>query len=227
MAEKPPERGKTTEGDDRNLVAAASSESGLDFETWVIDFWQKNRKTILTAIMVGLIIVVGLQLSRIVSVRRQAAISEDYAAAETDEARLEFAESHRGHPLAGAAFLTLADGAYAQGDYNEAAELYESAAGSLDIPALAFRAQLGQAVSLIQSGLNSKGEPLLEALAADEGATETIRAEALYHLASLALGAGDPEVAVGFLDQIEELAPVGVWANRASSLRNTIPVGGD
>ena len=66
MAEKRPAQGKTA-GDDRNLVDTEASEGGLDLESWVITFWHANRKTILTAIMVALVIVVGLQLYRIIS----------------------------------------------------------------------------------------------------------------------------------------------------------------
>lgn len=222
MAEKTPERGKAA-ADDRNLIDSEASAGGLDFETWVISFWQTNRRTILSAIILALVIVVGLQLYRIISAQRESATREAYAEATTDEARKAFAESHRGHSLAGAALLTLADAAYGQGDYSEAAGLYEAAASGLDLPALAFRATLGQGISLIQSGLQSKGEPTLVGLAGNPAAPEAIRSEAFYHLASLAIAADETEKARGYLDSIEELSPVGIWASRATALRNTLP----
>ena len=66
MAEKPPAKNRNT-GDDRNLIDAKASESGFDLETWVITFWLTNRKTIFTAIVLALVIVVGLQSYRIIS----------------------------------------------------------------------------------------------------------------------------------------------------------------
>ena len=222
MAEKPPAKGKNA-ADDRNLIDAEASESGLDFETWVINFWQTNRKTILSAIILALVIVVSLQLYRIISAHQESSTREAYAEATTDEAKQAFAESHQGHPLAGAALLSLADSAYGRGDYNEAAGLYEEAAGDLELPVLVFRASLGQGVSLIQFGLQSKGEPILLGLADNTAAPEAIRSEAWYHLASLAIVAGEIEKARGYLDSIEELSPVGIWASRATALRNTLP----
>ena len=223
MAEKRPVRGKT-EGDDRNLVDTEVGEGGLDFESWVINFWHTNRKTILTSIMLALVIVVGLQLYRIISAQREASTQRAYTEATTDETLKVFADSHRGHPLSGAAFLTLADEAYGRGDYNEATGYYEEAESAIDIPALTYRARIGQGVSQIQFGLPSKGEPILTDLADNEEAPAAVRSEALFHLASLAVDAGDIEQATANLDRIEEIAPVGIWASRASSLRNTLPV---
>jgi tetratricopeptide (TPR) repeat protein len=223
MAEKRPARGKTA-GDDRNLVDNEASEGSLDLESWVISFWHTNRKTILTAIMLALIIVVGLQLYRIISAQREASTLRAYTEATTDDALKAFADAHRGHPLAGAAYLTVADDAYARGDYGEATGYYEQAQDALDIPALIYRAQLGRAASQIQAGLMSKGEPILIELADNEGAPDAVRSESLFHLASLAVEAGEVEKAGRYLDRIEELAPVGIWASRAGALRNTLPV---
>lgn len=222
MAEKPPAKGKNI-GDDRNLIDAEASESGFDLEAWAITFWFANRKTILTAIMVALVLVVGLQSYRIISAKMEASTRRAYAEATTDEARKAFAESHKGHVLSGATYLTLADEAYERGDFNQAADDYERAAGILDMPALTYRADLGRAIALIQSGLPSKGTPLLKDLGGDESVPVTIRCEAYFHLASLAIEAEDFVTASDNLDKIEELAPVGIWASRASSIRNTLP----
>ena len=222
MTEKPPAKGKKT-GDDRNLIDAEASESGLDLEAWVITFWFANRKTILTSIATALLIVVGIQSYRIISARMEVSTRRAYAEATTEEARKAFAESHKGHVLSGAAYLILADEAYERGDFNQAGDNYELAAGILDLPALTYRADLGRAVAFIQSGLPSKGIPLLNELGGDEAVLVTIRCEAYFHLASLAIEAEDFAAASGYLDSIEELAPVGIWASRASSIRNTLP----
>jgi hypothetical protein len=222
MAEKPPAKGKNI-GDDRNLIDAEASESGLDLESWVITFWFANRKTILTSTALALLVVVGIQSYRIISARMEASTRRAYAEATTEEARKAFAESHKGHALSGAAYLILADEAYERGDFNQAGENYELAAGILDLPALTYRADLGRAVAVIQSGLPSKGIPLLKDLGGDEAVPVAIRCEAYFHLASLAIEAEDFATASGYLDDIEELAPVGIWANRASSTRNTLP----
>jgi tetratricopeptide (TPR) repeat protein len=222
MAEKPPAKDRNT-GDDRNLIGAEASESGLDLETWVITFWLANRKTIFTSIALALVIVVGFQSYRIISAKMEASTRRAYAEATTEEARKAFAESHKRHALGGAAYLTLADEAYERGEYNQAIDNYEMAAKILELPALTYRADLGRAIALIQSGLLSKGSPLLVDLGADEAVPAAIRCEAYHHLASLAIEAEDYDMAGGYLDNIEELAPVGIWASRVSSVRNTLP----
>jgi hypothetical protein len=222
MADPPPAKDKIG-GDDRNLIGAEASESGFDLEAWVINFWHANKKTILTAIVLALVIMVGSQSYRIILTKMEASTRRAYAEATTVEARTAFAESHNGHPLSGAAYLALADEAYERGDFNEAAGNYELAADSLDLPALTYRADLGGAIALIQSGLQSKGKPLLAEVGGDEAAPVPIRCEAYYHLASVAIEAEDFAAAGGYLDDIEELAPVGNWASRVSSLRNTLP----
>jgi tetratricopeptide (TPR) repeat protein len=222
MAEKPPAKNRNT-GDDRNLIDAKASESGFDLETWVITFWLTNRKTIFTAIVLALVIVVGLQSYRIISAKIEASTRRAFAEATTEEAMKAFAESHKGHALSGAAYLTLADKAYERGEFNQAIDNYEMAARNLDLPVLTNRAELGRAISFIQSGLPSKGIPLLLGLGADEAAPTAIRCEAYHHLASLAIEAEDYDAAGGYLDNIEELAPVGIWASRVTSIRNTLP----
>jgi len=222
MAEKPPAKGKTV-GDDRNLIDAEASDSGLDLESWVIVFWQTNRKTILGSILLALVIVIGLQSYRIISAKMEASTRRAYAEATTEEARKAFAESHKGHSLAGAAYLALADEVYQRGDFNQAGDYYELAAENLNLPVLTFRADLGRAIALVQSGLSSKGTSLMADLGRDEAVPVTIRCEAYYHLASLAIEAEDFAAAGGYLDKIEGLAPVSIWASRATALRNTFP----
>jgi len=104
MAEKPPAKHRNT-GDDRNLIDAEASESGFDLETWVITFWLTNRKTIFTAIVLALVIVVGLQSYRIISAKIEASTRRAFAEATTEEAMKAFAESHKGHALSGAAYI--------------------------------------------------------------------------------------------------------------------------
>lgn len=222
MAEKPPAKDRKS-GDDRNLIDVEASESGFDLEAWVITFWLANRKTIFTAIVLALVIVVGLQSYRIISAKMEASTRRAFAEATTEEAMKAFAESHKGHALAGAAYLTLADKEYERGEFNQAIDNYEMAGKILDLPILTYRAELGRAISFIQSGLPSKGQPLLVDLGEDETAPMAIRCEAYHHLASLAIETEDYDTAGGYLDTIEELAPVGIWASRVTSIRNTLP----
>jgi tetratricopeptide (TPR) repeat protein len=147
----------------------------------------------------------------------------DFAAANTSEKLKTFAVANRSSGLGGVAHLQLADEAYAAGNYTQAAQYYQSATDSLGDPALAARARLGQAISKIQGGQTAEGEAQLKALASAPQQLKTVRAEACYHLASLCAGAGRTDDAVKYLDQLNGIEPAGLWAQRALSLRSTLP----
>jgi hypothetical protein len=59
----------------------------------------------------------------------------------------------------------------------------------------------------------------LKALADDLAAAVSVRAEASYHVASLAAEAGDAAGLQSTLEQLTRVAPQSLWAQRASLLR--------
>ena len=77
-------------------------------------------------------------------------------------------------------------------------------------------------MSQIAAGDQGAGETTLKALQADTTATATLRAEAAYHLATLAHQAGRTDEAKQLLDEVTKIDATGLWAQRAFGLRAQI-----
>ena len=86
-----------------------------------------------------------------------------------------------------------------RGDLAAALISYDLASTSLKTPVLAARAQLGAAITRIQSGQVNEGMQTLKQLADNPKQFQALRAEAVYHLASLAAVAGQA-------DQVRQLS---------------------
>ncbi|MEO6995341.1 MAG: tetratricopeptide repeat protein [Lacunisphaera sp.] len=198
----------------------------LTFEDKAQAFWDKNKNSILlfcALILVGIIVRQGWQYF---SEMREKSRQEDYArASDKSDQLIAFAESNVGHPLAGVAYLQVADQKFEAGDYKDAAALYTKAAGSLKNDALLGRAKLGAAVSLVESGDAAGGESALKAVSADQTLIKAVRAEATYHLAALASDAGRIEDAKKLVDDVTKIDLGGPWAQRATMLLSTLSSG--
>lgn len=194
-----------------------------EFALQVRLFWEKNRSVILlfiAAIFVALLAREGWQLF---AAMRERGVQEEYAKVGDNSAQLaRFAESNSGHALAGVAWLRLADEAYTKNDFKTAAANYAKAADTLGQAALKSRARLGGALSQVASGDRAAAESALKALSADAQATTAFRAEAAYHVATLAHGAGRKDDALKALEEIAKIDPTSLWAQRGFMLRAQI-----
>ncbi|HEY4248344.1 MAG TPA: tetratricopeptide repeat protein [Lacunisphaera sp.] len=204
--------------------AAVPADPG--FEDNVQALWDKNKNFILllcALILVGIIVREGWQYF---SEMREKSRQEDYArASDKPDQLVAFAEANADHPLAGVAYLQVADRKFESGDYKDASTLYTKAAGSLKNDALLGRAKLGSAVSLIESGDSAGGESALKAVGADQTLPKTVRAEATYHLAAIASEAGRTEDAKKLVDDVTKIDAGGPWAQRATMLLSTLSSG--
>ncbi|MBL4576484.1 MAG: tetratricopeptide repeat protein [Opitutaceae bacterium] len=215
-------------GDDRNFVAVDEQYVTPGVEDRIYAFWEQNRKLILILIVAIILLIIGREVMGVLSSGRQQSIQDAYAEATTAEAKRSFAKKYRGHSLSGVALLTVADENYKAGEFTKAAADYEKAITQLEEKALGARGRLGQAISLIQSGVDSQGTSLLEDLAGDENlGVDTVRCEAYYHLSSLSREKGDIELARSYLNAVLELMPVGIWASRATSILKVLPASGE
>jgi hypothetical protein len=209
----------TPAGDDRNFVAVDETYVAPSFEDQLHVFWKKNGKIVIgvcVAILLGIVAKGGWDY---VEAQKEEGIRQEYAAATTPEKLKAFAAAHSGHTLAGIAQLRIADDAFTAGKTAEAVAGYEAAIATLKTGPLAARAQLGLAISKILSGKTSEGEAALKALASDAGQLKGVRAEACYHLASLAVDASKPDDVRKFADQLMQIDPSSPWAQRAMMLR--------
>ena len=124
-----------------------------------------------------------------------------------------FSAAHAQHSLGGIAQLRLADEAYTAGKFTEAITGYDAAFSVLKGSPLAARVQLGRSLAKIQSGKVAEGSTELKQLLDDANQLRAIRAEAGYHLASLAGEALDSA-------QVQQLSTSQVQALTSSQLNN-------
>lgn len=194
----------------------------LPFEARFETLWINNRRFIYAILAVALVLVVGRAGWNYVVAQRELAVQEAYSAATGNDTKLAtFAAANTGHALSGAAYLTLADAKYTVGSYAAAADLYTKAQTNLTNDALVGRARLGAAMSKLLSGDRANGEAALKALAADVALFKSVRAEATYHLAALAAEAGKTADVTKLTEEISQIDPSGVWAQRGLVLRAT------
>jgi predicted negative regulator of RcsB-dependent stress response len=212
-------------GDDRHVVAAGTAGAEASFEDQIQAFWKKNSRFILLLVIVGLAAIIGREAVQYMWKERERGISEAYGASDSSEKLKAFAAEHESHALAGFALLRVADEAYTAGNFTEAAASYAKAVAPLKDSPMAVRARIGAAISQALGGDRTKGEAELKTLADDMAIMAGQRAEARYHLATLAIGDGRLDDARKALDEVVQTDLTGMWAQRAFMLRSSLPAG--
>jgi len=208
-------------GDDRNLVKVDENYVAPSFEERVHRFWQKNSKVVTALLVVILLAIAAKGGWEYLQAQREREIGQAYAAATTPAQVKAFASANPQHPLAGVAHLRTADDAYGEGRFAEAATAYEQAASTLKDSAFASRARLGLAIIKLQTG-TSDNQAALKAFASDAKEVKAYRAEALYHLATLAASAKNATDVNAFSDQLMQLDPASPWTQRSLALRASL-----
>jgi len=198
----------------------AFSEADVEDRLWV--FWNRYKKPISSAITLALVLIVGYHGYGWLQAKKLAELSAAYNEATDSLSLKQFAESNDGTQLAGAAYLELADEAFEAFEYKKAAELYAKATQDLDIPLLAVRSSLGQAMALQLDGDLEGSRQAFEGVAANPAAPKSFQAEALYHLLVQCWEAGDT---AGAQARYEEIQAVGesLWSGKAQRLFETAP----
>lgn len=223
MTEKQPISPKPTSGDDRNLVGVGNTGGPMTLEDRLLLTWKNHSTLIVAGAVLIIVLIVGRGAWSSYVEARQVRISEAFGLAESIDEKRVFARDNVGHPLAGVALLGVADEVYRNGDYRMAEIEYSAALAALSDPLLVARARLGEAVSAIQSGSVSKGEPLLRGIADDEQVPAPVRAEALYQLASVQFAEKRYDNARESLDELAESPSASAWMGPMTSLRAQIP----
>jgi hypothetical protein len=209
-------------GDDRNLVAVDPT-TAVTFEDKLHLFWKKNRNVVLGFCAAVLLVIAGKGVWDYLARQKELDIENAYAAAETPEQLKAFSNEHSTHALGGIAQLRIADEAYTAGKSADAIAGYDRAISILKTGPLAARAKLGRALAQMQSGNAAEGTAALKQIAEEASQSKAIRAEAAYHLTSLAVEAKNAEEAQKYVDQLNQIDPMGAWAQRAIMLRATLP----
>ena len=203
------------------------------FEEQIRAIWEKkeNRTAVYFGCAIVVLAIIGWYGYKALAAQHEAEIEAAYAAALTPTTRRAFAQEYSRHPLAGAAFLKMADDAYTAGNYSEAIVNYDKAAAVLPGTPFATRALFGKTMCQVRSGKVSEATAMLRQLAEDTTQLKVLRCEAAYHLASLAFDDGNFADVVKFTDLVLQLDPTGMqadsgftWAKRAFILRARAPV---
>lgn len=209
----------TTPSPAENQTKEQSVPIEAGFEIAAQAFWEKNRRLILGLCVAALLVVVGREGWLYYAAQREERVRSDYTrAAERPEQLLAFAKANSGHPLASVALVQVADAKYAAGDFRAAMEHYTKAVAGLKNPGLLGRARIGAAMSQIQSGDKAAGQAALQAVQADASLPKGVRAEAAYHLATLALEAGNTQEVSRLVSEIGKIDAAGFWSQRGALL---------
>jgi tetratricopeptide (TPR) repeat protein len=205
---------------------AGATNAGLPLDEQLRAIWEKkeNRTTVYAGCAAVALIILAWYGYKALAAARENQIEAAYSAAVVPARLRAFAQEYPGHPLAGVAYLRLADDAFAAGNYTEASEDYDKAVAALPGSPFISRALLGKAVSQLRSGKTTEGVASLRQLAEDATKVKAVRCEAAYHLASLAFDAGNFEDVTKFANLIMQVDAGGVWAQRAMQLEGNIPV---
>jgi hypothetical protein len=155
--------------------------------------------------------------------QKELGIQKEYAQCVTADSYRSFAANHPGHPLTGAAEVSIADFAYLAGRYAEALGAYTAAISDLPNGPIQSRARMGQAMSQALTGKSADAEANLRKLMSDTGLLKTIRCGAGYHLAMLALDSGRGGEVQGIAEQLLRIDPSSPFAERAFTLRPALP----
>lgn len=210
-------------GDDRNLVPLDAS-TAVGFEEKLNLFWAKYRGAVVGLIVLILIAILAKAAWDYMARKREEEVGKTYAAATTPEQLKAFAAAHPDHTLGGIAQLRMADDAYAAGKAADALAGYEKAVATLKEGPLVARAKLGRTLAKLQTGKAAEATSELQQLANDAKQFKGLRAEAAYHLASLAAEAGNGADVQKYSDQLMQIDPQSPWTSRAMSLRASMPV---
>lgn len=209
-------------GDDRNLVAVDAT-TAVTFEDKMTLFWRKNRALVLGLCAVVVLAILAKGGWDYLARQKELDVEKAYAAATTPEQLKAFSAAHPDHTLGAIAQLRMADDAYAAGKAADAVAGYDKAIAGLKSGPLVSRAKLGRALAKAQSGKAAESATELKQLADDASQPKSVRAEAVYHLTGLAVEAGNAVDAQKYVDQLNQLDPMGSWAQRAATLRATLP----
>lgn len=202
--------------------SAAAIEPG--FEMAAHAFWEKNRNFVLLVCAAALLGVIGREGWQYYTARHEQSVRNEYArVADRPELLAGFAGANPGHALAGVAYLRIADTKYSAADFRAAAENYTKAAASVQNPALLGRARIGAAMSQINGGDKTAGETALKAIGADAALPKSVRAEATYHLATLAYEAGNAAEVSRLVTEVGKIDASGLWGQRATVLLTIKP----
>jgi predicted negative regulator of RcsB-dependent stress response len=213
------EPGQNPDVDERNLIDTAESVS-LSFEDRIRIYWDENRAFIIGSIIVLIAIIVGYQGLVAFQNSRERAVRNELATLTDDrDERIAFVERRANTPQGGFIALAIADEYFEDGEYADAAVFYQKAIDALGDNPLAGRAHLGRAISALRAGDTEQGRAMLEKIADNRNLPQATRAEAVFHLAIIALNNGDNSQLEARAAQLDGMPYAQIWQARLAEIR--------
>jgi predicted negative regulator of RcsB-dependent stress response len=185
--------------------------------------WERNGNLVYIVLCVLAAAVLAKGGLDYYSAQKELATQQAYAACSASDMLKAFADTHKGHPLAGLAELRIADMAYGSGKFGEAATDYGQAVADVPAGPLLSRAKLGLAMSQAESGRPSDAEAGLRLILGDANELKPVRCEAAYHLASLEISQGRSGEVEKLSEQLMQIDPSSPFAERMVELRSSVP----
>ena len=198
--------------DERNLVDAEESTE-FSFEDRVAVYWMENKSSVISSILFLIVTISLLNGFRIYRGYSEEKLQADYSGSLNTEKLDSFATVNPDLAIGGFAALSVADAAFEDKEYKRASEFYTLAAKSLGENILAGRAILGLAFTTYQSA-KEEGLDQLNSIASSAIYSDSIKAEAVYHLAIDALSEGKVEAFDSLVTQLNQLEVRSQWAQR-------------
>lgn len=217
---------KKPAGDDRNLVLVDDDFQDADFEDRVWLFWQRHGKRTIAAGVTLFLAIIAVIVYVQVGKMRIAAMEAEYAATETIEQKLAFAQTHESDPIAGTAYFAVGSELAEAGKYDEAASAFANAArvfeGKDEFNPMQGRANIAFAAALARTGTPENLASAKEALKklASAPATDSLyRGQAMYELAVAAVAENNLDEARLWINEMDRaLEPTNFWQERKRAL---------
>jgi thioredoxin-like negative regulator of GroEL len=155
--------------------------------------------------------------------QKELGIEKEYAEATSPDAYRQFVAEHRGHPLAALVELKFADEDFQSAKYAEATTAYSKAVADLPAGPFLARAKLGLAMSQARDGKTGDADAGLRQILNDDNQLKSVRCEAGYDLAELAVSSGRGGDVQKLAERLMQIDPSSPFAERAFALRSEFP----
>jgi hypothetical protein len=196
---------------------------GADAEERFNNFWSENGTSIFISLIIAAIVVIGMQVWRYSKQRAEVNTEAAFASAISSEQLISFTQNHAKHPLAGAAYMKMADGEFTAGQFKQATEHYLLAKDRLAGTPFQERAALGAAVCEYLGGNVQTGIADMRTILDNPDNLETTRAEAAFNLALLYIQKQDFKSLKEIVDIADTLSANDSYAVMTRSFRAQIP----
>lgn len=190
-----------------------SKNSELSSNERILSYWENNKSSIIGAIIISVIVIVGIQGYKIAEQNAELKLQNAYQEASLNDSLESFAVNHSDTTLGGFASLELANKAYEASDYKAALEFYAQAESALVDSPIKDKASIGIAFARYQID-QEDGLLALESLFSNFDVLESVRAEAGYVLLVDAKSKGDDAKAKSLAEAINAFDNAGSWKFR-------------